>query len=90
MKNINTYEFESYIVPNYMDILLLQHAKNLLIKKIKNEKFLSIFQQDMFSLLAMYFLLLHNTIVLEICKITQKPKRQDDISLISFLEEKWK
>ena len=88
MENVNTNKFESYILPSYIDILLLQHTKNLLIKKVKDEKFLNVFQQDMFSLLATYFLLLHNTIILEICKITQKPQREDDISLISFLEEK--
>ena len=80
-------EFKKYIIPLYLDIIFLQNIKNMLIEDIERQDFLSQFQGEKFALLSTYFLLLHNTLILEICKISDVPKRKDDCNLIKFLED---
>ena len=85
--SIETANFKSYVLPCYTDIIYLQYIKNLLLQNIFDSRFLEFFQKKNFSLLTAYLLLLHNTIVLEICKITQVPKKDDDITLLSCIKE---
>ena len=79
-------DFEKYIILSYNNIIYLQYIKNMLIKKLDDENFMSLFQKDSFSLLSSYFLLLHNAIVLEICKISDDAKYEDDYTLRKFLK----
>ena len=80
-------EFKKYIIPLYLDIIFLQNIKNMLIEDIDRQDFLSQFQGEKFALLSTYFLLLHNTIILEICKISDVPKKKDDYNLKKFIQD---
>lgn len=82
-----TSEFKKYIIPLYLDIIFLQNVKNMLIEDIDRQDFLSQFQGEKFALLSTYFLLLHNTIILEICKISDIPKKKDDYNLKKFIQD---
>lgn len=80
-------EFKKYILSSYIDICYLQHIKNMLIESVDMQDFLSQFQGEKFAMLLSYFLLVHNNIILEICKIIDQVKYSDDYTLIKFLQQ---
>ena len=80
-------EFKKYIIPLYLDIIFLQNVKNMLIEDIDRQDFLSQFQGEKFALLPTYFLLIHDTIVLKICHISDVAKLEDDYNLKKFLKK---
>ena len=79
--------FATYIIPMYMELLYLKHIKNLLSQNLKSDEFLHCFQKENFSLLTSYILMLHDTIILKICRITDDDKYKDDQNMKAFLKK---
>lgn len=78
--------FEKYIIPMYMELLYLRYMEKLLYQNLKNDEFLNSFQKENFSLLISYIMMLHDTIILSICKITDINKYDDDQNIQVFLQ----
>ena len=82
-------DFEMYIIPMYMELLYLIHIKKLLSQNLKSDEFLHRFQKENFSLLTSYILMLHDTIILKICRITDDDKYKDDQNMKAFLKKNY-
>ena len=69
-----------------MELLYLRYMEKLLYQNLKNDEFLNSFQKENFSLLISYIMMLHDTIILSICKITDINKYDDDQNIQVFLQ----
>lgn len=87
MENEIKAEFQEYIISSVENLLLLQMTKDFVVKKLDDKIFLQALSQEGILILSAFFCMYINNVLLEILKLTDFHKKDDDYSFRYWLSE---
>lgn len=81
MKDNLKIEFQEYVISLVSNLLLIKQVKNILINKLEDKAFLKACSNEGIMFLSTFFLMYINSVLLDMLKLADYHKKDDDCSL---------